>query len=914
MPFGEPSKSESSTMIPAEPPSYEDSEAGSSSTSSRALSPDNVASPLMSGRSSSTNTVQLAQASKRRNIPYRPLKEQQAHINLLGNNSGNSLTTFSTGTRTEYFDILPSFQMFQSILKRNDFEFDEDTLGQPPEYGDTTTSSPTPPIDLSPANTRRDIDDVLRSVSGQLEAFDVSEDSYDDENEGQYLFSDNEGEDGLQRHSRLRNHGSASRSEEESRSNSRRPIGLVTHESYGHSVLDNIDKLPHSRSSPLSIEIFVTKDVPVPSSNNELETKLKEYSCGDVVNGYVIITNTLDQDVDFGLFTVSLECTVKAIYLAPESTPKHNHHRVLLKKLLKMYDLNASYNYGVIPSSAGITYGLHEVDSLDGSIMGLPNNRILKANLKYKKFITFKFPEMLLDNSCPHNVLRHTMPPPSFGIDNTAFFDRASTIAVNKALGYGFLNYRGTPVKVRDYAFDDISVSYTIEAKFIDKQHTKDQQMPVHTNDINDPDNESKYIISRSSQYFLRFVPDIKAQVETYSRTYKNFRHETFDTVGIDGMLFGTLVRRCTWNFINLMNSTLEQEIQNALDKREFSGDEIKRKNLFSGLNESNDTNLLRPSESNIHNRDELQEQNQFYLDRKMIGHHRPIDVFGKKKKRLLLSTVLIGKATLYAQVPDKLIPYRSPRLIQRYNDGAEVPEASKSSNVSIREGFSPLHAVVSNMGELYNREDNTVLKNVRIEIVFDNLEKTTHPPGISQIECNIVAWSYRTDYPIPVSFEHDFFYTKPHDEEWKLYSDDVENTKVNLQDLKDLVNRYISFLKESKTYISQNTYSYLKGLSKLGAKKDTIKEYFQTILVSSHSLLLNDDNWVANQLERGQIRWTKELLVPLKVVNKNNITLPPSFQSCLVGRLYCLQVVVRLKGADDPANVLSIDVPVLVG
>lgn len=894
--------------IPREPPSYEDSEATSVS-SSRARTPDNSTMSFIRASSSSPG-LQLAQASQHKNVPFRPLKEQQAHIDLFGGPSFASLTTYSTGTRTEYFDILPSFQLFQSILKRNDFEFDEDTLGRPPDYGDMTTSSPTPP-DFSPMNTRSNIDDVLLSVNDQLESLSMrNNDDFEGETEDQYLFSDNEAEEGLQRNPRMRS--MAADAQHRSRSHSRHHGGAVTHESYGHSVLDNIDRLPQAKSSPLSIEIVITKDVPIPNETNEAETKLKEYSCGDVVNGYIIITNTLDQDVDFGLFTVSLECTIKAIHLSSDPTTNRRSHRILLKKLLKMYDLNASYNYGAIPSSAGIQYNIDDVDAIDGAIMGLPKNRILKAHLKYKKFITFKFPQMLLDNSCPHNILRHTMPPPSFGIDNTAFFESASNISVNKTLGYGLLSCRGSPVKVKDYAFEDISVSYTIEAKFIDKKHSQDQHYPVHTNDVNNPGNESKYIISKSSQYFLRFVPDIKTQVDTYSRVYTNFKHDTFDTIGIDGVLFGNLVKRSTWNFITFMNSTLEQEIQSALDKREYSTEDIKRKNLYTIMNDSNDSMFLRPSLSNFRKSTSAQDQQGYYFDRKMIGTHIPVEIYGKKKRRLLLSVFKVGVATLYAQVPDKLISYGSPRLIQKYNHGmrSEIHTPSSSS----QDEFPAIHPVLSNMEELYNRDDDSVMKSAKIEIVFDDFEETTRPPSISSIKCNIVAWSYHTDYPIPVSFEHDFFYTKPNDLQSIIYADNVENTKENLLNLKDLVNTYIIFLKETKTYISQNTYFYLKGLSKLGVKKDTIEEYFQTILPSTHHLILNDDNWIANQIENGKIRWTIEVQVPLRVMNKNNICLPPSFQSCLVGRLYCLQFVVKLKGAESPANTLTIDVPVLVG
>lgn len=60
---------------------------------------------------------------KQKNVPYRPSPEQQRQIDLLsGTKSNNSkpqspLTTVNSATRTEYFDLLPSFEMFQSILK-----------------------------------------------------------------------------------------------------------------------------------------------------------------------------------------------------------------------------------------------------------------------------------------------------------------------------------------------------------------------------------------------------------------------------------------------------------------------------------------------------------------------------------------------------------------------------------------------------------------------------------------------------------------------------------------------------------------------------------------------------------------------------------------------------------------------------
>lgn len=105
-----------------------------------------------------------------------------------------------------------------------------------------------------------------------------------------------------------------------------------------------------------------------------------------------------------------------------------------------------------------------------------------------------------------------------------------------------------------------------------------------------------------------------------------------------------------------------------------------------------------------------------------------------------------------------------------------------------------------------------------------------------------------------------------------------------------------------------------------LGIKKDTVKEYFKTLTHSTNPELLNNEqDWKAKQLPNKKIKWERKLTVPLTTINKNNINLIPSFQSCLVGRIYCLQVLVKYKGSggdqDEFAdNIVKVDVPILVG
>lgn len=864
-------RKQSPLSLPKDPPAYDES-----SNSSSAVCESAPMSPA-SSYSTSERTA--------RNVAYRAAPELQRQIDQLG--SSSSLTMSPTSTRTEYFDILPSFQLFQSMLKKNDFEFDENNIGHPPNYlnHDHPIGNQSPDISSNATDTRDE-----STANDQLE--------YEDD--GAYMFSDNEMEEGLQLHSRNTRPLTSVNGHLNSQGLSSRNSPL-THESYGHSVLDNIDRLPKAKKSPLDIQIFVTKDVPTPNKFNELETKIKEYSSGDFINGYVIITNNLSKPVDFGMFMVSLEGTFKAI----KFDPNQQKQRLVLKKFLKMYDLNASYNYGIIPSSAGIEYDPDSKDSIDNCIMGLPDDRVLRPHQRYKKFVTFRFPEMLLDDSCPHHVLRHTMPPPSFGIDESSFQYRSNNIEVNKALGYGCLMERGSPLKVKDNSFDGISVSYSIEAKFIDKQHTQSQETPIQTNDINcpEPGSESKYVVSQSAQYFVRFIPNVESQLKAYSLAYEGLREDTFDNLGIDGMFVQNMKRRSTWDYVRQMNQKIEQEIR-ELFERSSNQSELKKFNQFNSESQE-----YRGSEGVEHLKDKRLKRRPW---RNAVTSKQITQIFGKKSRKIFLPTVEIGALRLVADVPNKLLLYDTPRLLRRYNHG--ILGSDRFSDLENKLSNISLTPTLSNIENLYKRNDEKILKEIHFDILFDPSDKTTKPPLISYIDFHIIAWTYNTEYPIPVSFEHDFFYSMLNEDQMVVLDEETELTQETLLKLKSDVNDFISFLKETKTVVSKETFSYLKSLSTMGLKKDILKDYFKRVSHGTDSEVLDNEDWRASQTTDGKLLWKKSLLVPLKVTNKSNYTLVPSFQNCLIGRLYGLQIDVKMKGGEVNKNHVKIEVPILVG
>ncbi|CUM50481.1 unnamed protein product [Debaryomyces fabryi] len=912
-----PSTSQGST--PSEdPPSYDFTISSTASNESLTNAPSPIKRP-------SSSIIARGSPSKsqkpQKNIPYRPSDDLKKHSKILSNSNESSLLSpASSNTQTEYFDVLPSFQMFQSILKRDDSQFSENLSVNPPIYGDVTNSSPTPPSGLSPVSSNRDnnLDSMMDSLTERINEYALNNNN-DEEN---YIFGEEE-QDNNQPNEHLINAENT-------------PI--ASNDTYGETVLDNIDRLPKLNNSPIDIQIYVTKRVPQPNLPNDLETRLKMYSSGDLVNGYIIITNTSDEPVDFGLFVVTLDGTIKTTHTNPNANPLdiHKYDKVLIKKFLKMYDLNASYGYTQIPNSAGIEYEAFTKDLHDGCELGLPNERILKPHTKYKKFFTFKFPHKLLDNNCIHDVLPHILPPPSMGIDRTCFYNRGGTIALNKALGYGFLNVRGTPLLTKDYSFENISVSYTIEAKFIDKLNAKNQKDPLSQHEINDPNSLADYVISKNSQYYLRFVPDFKEKYKYYNEGF-HYGTGTFGAIGIDGKLFENFLHLNTWRQIYELNYSIEKEIDSKLAREEFKDQDMKQKNLSIDctLTDSN-IYFLNMKEHFLQNnctQFEFNEDQQL-RDEKMIGSKIPVTIYGKKKKKILSSLVRIGELKLHVRVPHKVVPYASPKLLMKYNNEnlddfttlrtvASTPllsEKNKLASVKSNELTPRMSATSStSISDLYNRSESDVLGSVDILLSFVPFDNATKPPQINSIETNLVFWTYNTEFPLPVKLEYDFFYANPDENKSKLL-DDVEITRNNLQSLKDQVYNYIQFLQANKIYISKASYLYLKSIKTLGIKKDTVKEYFKTISNSTNPELLNNEqDWKAKQMPNKNIKWERELKIPLTTINKNNINLIPSFQSCLVGRIYCLQVLVKYKGGggdqDEFAdNIVKIDVPILVG
>lgn len=661
--------------------------------------------------------------------------------------SQNTLRPSPSPSKTkEVYDILPSFQMYQAILKRNEHQFTENLVEKPPQYEtegtDAAASGYTPPHEAT-------------NPLDEYAAFDHQETQEDIE-----LHNDNV---------------------------------AVLHEAYGSSIVDNIDRVPKELSLPFDIQIFVTKDIPEPYTDNELETRLKHYTLGDLVNGYLVVTNTTAQPQTFGLFTVLLEGLIKITEPAPAGEPA-KYHKILMKKFLRMYDLHALYGYIQVPNLAGIEYPPHTRDTHDGTIIALPETRVLQPHTKYKKFFTFRFPSRLLDNVCPTQLEPHIAAPPLFGIDHTGFNNKAGGIKVNKVLGYGHLDVRGTPLLTKDFGWDNVSISYTIEAKFIDRKHAA--LVPFLQHDIDDPE---QYVILKQAQYFLRFVPTAPEPLPE------------------------TLTALPTSEAIAAQFAAIEHDINRQL--AHISG-EVKDKHLFDGTDAlATPKPLMKP---------------------RPVVVLAPVAVLSKRGLLKLVAKVGTCQAAV-TQVPARL-SYSLPTLLMRYNHDTVAPLA------------------------------------LEVELTFTGVEGRK-PPAVASVEVNMVAWSYCLDFPVPFAISGDFFAAGDQ----------------GLAHLQKRAQAYQGFIDANPGLkVSRATRGFLKLARTLRAKRDVIGGYFQPWTP------LAPDKWAS---DGGHARF--RATVPLVVINKANVNVIPSFQTCLVGRSYCLQVVVRLKGDGDA---MVCEVPVTVG
>ena len=713
--------------------------------------------------------------------------------------------------------------------------------------------------------------------------------------------------------------------------------------------IDKLYTLP-KRSTPVEIEIKITKHFYIPPARPEEESILKEYTTGDVIHGYCIIQNVSSQPLKFEMFYVTLE--------AYTSTVDKEKNKRTVKRFLRMVDLSASWSYTNIDMANGFKLIPGQID-FDNSVIGLTNSRVLEPGVKYKKFFTFKFPKQLLDVTCKQEHFAHCLLPPSFGIDKYRNNFRYAQIKVNNALGCGHLGTKGSPILTTDFVGDSLSVNYTIDARIVGKDKV--------THKLN---------IMKEQEYNVRFVPfgfdsSLVGERES-SKQVKDMIQLVEDRLGALKLIFKRLKNREPIKNEDIHGTELSGTLD---DGSNLSSEELMRRKLaqLHVKNRYNSEELGHYSKSPFDDIKKLAPPAEDLLEAELsyVTKHKNRHKHKSKGMSLfsgLLTSVSgsteprdstenngsndvqvshpndVGLILISTSRPHRSLPYLEPSLLRKTN---KFDTRTKQD----QENWLSLLATVPE----YERQPLDHLK-LNLSCIQSNNSAPHDPPEIQNITTDLLVVTGRSENSIPIKLDAKLLLnTEKLNKVRDTFSDYLnkiahyrEKFKENLQELNRLYNmnradgvreRELKF----SDFVSNQIMSDIESLANLKVQVEqpadvfkkqekTLKDDFELSrantsseltatksnygrLTPTHSSSGSSSSTAAKYLEQIVHKWIKkapmeyerEVIVNLEYSTNNTYTLVPSFESCLCCRFYVIRVTLKFHHVGS----VYIDVPV---
>lgn len=267
-------------------------------------------------------------------------------------------------------------------------------------------------------------------------------------------------------------------------------------------ILDNVHKLTNLMysnkevSNAVKISIQFTKEVGELGKEPILiDPLLHEYKQGDLINGYVLITNESNEPIPFDMFYVLFEGNLTVA----NSLDINDRKPTKIERFLQMFDFSASWNHAHINRLITEYANAYEcpliTDSYDDTKMAFSNRKLLPG-VTYKRFFTFKIPENLLDSECGHSLLDHTQIPPTLG--------------KSRSEDYVNLTYKPDATKTKSLSFIDTSISYGVQARFIGRASKYNVNLSKRKDPVLINSKGDEYVILKETNKFLRIVPQVR--------------------------------------------------------------------------------------------------------------------------------------------------------------------------------------------------------------------------------------------------------------------------------------------------------------------------------------------------------------------------------------------------------------------
>lgn len=279
--------------------------------------------------------------------------------------------------------------------------------------------------------------------------------------------------------------------------------------------LKRLTSLNKELSKLLKVTIKLTDSIGMVGEAPKIVDPLaRELRQGDCIYGFVTVTNTTEMDVPFDMFAVVLEGAVTFGDSQRPIVQPPTH----IAKFLNMFDFSASWNDAWLDRLVTDNHNPHTVpgevlDPYDGTRVQLNHKKVFKPHVTYKKFFTFKLPEKLLDLSCSHGLVHHLQLPPTLGVSKNeviSLLRQKWRDGVHKLPSSTSLDQTLYSSYTTDFAFLDLSVSYSISARIIGKASEYEHLM------VNAPQtaHADEYVVASEDNCYLRAICATHPQFE----------------------------------------------------------------------------------------------------------------------------------------------------------------------------------------------------------------------------------------------------------------------------------------------------------------------------------------------------------------------------------------------------------------
>lgn len=682
--------------------------------------------------------------------------------------------------------------------------------------------------------------------------------------------------------------------------------------------VDKLYTLP-KLSTPVDINIKITKEAPSLDKKPEEESILKEYTSGDIIHGYCTIENKSSQPLQFEMFYVTLEAYTSVI-------DKQKGKRTL-KRFLRMVDLSASWSYSEIEVSSGIELKYGEVD-YDNAIIGLNNNRILEPGKKYKKFFMFKLPNQLLDVTCKQEHYSHCLLPPSFGIDKYRNNCKYSVIKVNHVLGCGHLGTKGSPILTYDMVDDHLSINYTIDARIVGKD--------VKTQKLN---------IMKEREYNLRVIPFGFSSNLIGERKSMDQLNDLIKLIQerLDALkkVFDRLAKKEPILATDILGTDISGTIDPSVTVD--SEDIISRKMEQLAVNNRMEGAVSLPGFTPAYNpmaprrKEEVVETEINYKLKNKSGNNLTKGLFsgfGRGSSTNLSShanssekTEKSGLILVRAAIPRQGLSYWSPSLLRKTNKFENKTPYDKENWLGLLENLP--------------EEEKHPLDHLDLTLSClqsDNSAAHT-PPGIQSVTTDFICITAKSDNSIPIRFTAEMLMSSERLQSMKATFKTFQGTindyekkfNENIEELNELYNKNSieERYKELKftDFITSQMNNDVESLCNLQVNSlvmnDVFKKQMNTLKshtegssqglhkTSSNSKLSKFTEQIIHQWEQtGSSQYQRNVTVNLEYNPELRETLVPSFESCLCCRFYCVRVTIKF---DNHVGAVKLDIPVSV-